>query len=278
MRNAMQNNDDGWGFVARLRSGEMVVRRGIGGYDSFANAIEPYAEAQMAIHFRMATHGSVRKGNCHPFMISPTLAVVHNGVIPIEQNVDKDRSDTWHFVELILKKFHAIRKDFWMRQEFKFTIEAATSGSKLVFLRSDGTWGIYNEGYGHWIDKIWYSNKSHQWKQYAYKQTGLSIPDSWSGRYDFKAGSAAAEDRKETEDYYQRLWSQQLEEDSNLSAIGDDMELIVAKETEADDSFNALATAEYRRRIVEWGMTEDAVKDVEDNFGFLGLEALADLT
>jgi hypothetical protein len=273
MRNAMRTNDDGWGFAARTPSGELVVRRGVGEYDSFRNALDPYMEDQVIIHFRMATHGSVKKGNCHPFMISPGLAVIHNGVIPIDLNVDKDKSDTWHFVELVLKKFYSLRRDFWVRPEFKYVIEQAVSGSKLVFLRDDGTYGIFNEGHGKWIDGIWYSNTSHQWRYVAPAR-------QYSKKDTYAFGSPMRDDRAELEEYYREAWEKQLEEDTGLSTIGDDDTIVIDDSKDDDDVLldESAAEREYRKILRDFGMAEAAIEDVFDTFGLLGLQSLVDIS
>lgn len=45
------------------------------------------------IHFRLATHGSIRRANCHPFKIG-SLYFAHNGVLPITPDLDKTDSET----------------------------------------------------------------------------------------------------------------------------------------------------------------------------------------
>lgn len=44
-----------------------------------------------AVHFRWATHGSVKRSNCHPFVYQ-NFALMHNGVLPIASRHDKTDS------------------------------------------------------------------------------------------------------------------------------------------------------------------------------------------
>lgn len=170
-------NDDGWGFAARTPDGNLVVRRGVDHYDGFRAAFEPFRKMQAIIHFRMRTHGTVKEGNCHPFMVSEGLAMIHNGVIPISCNVSSARSDTWHFNELVLREFYSHNKSFWRRPEYKFLIEQMSGGSKFCFLRRDGAMAIYNESSGHWHDGCWYSNHTYKCSTSRYTRIGY-----WSGR------------------------------------------------------------------------------------------------
>lgn len=54
------------------------------------------ANVAAAVHFRWATHGSVKVGNCHPF-IYKDFAMMHNGVLPIKST--HDRTDSQIFLQ-----------------------------------------------------------------------------------------------------------------------------------------------------------------------------------
>jgi glutamine amidotransferase len=165
--NGFDSNDHSWGFAA-VQDGKLVVKHGVGKFDEFRHALEPYAQCQAVIHFRWATHGSRTVANCHPFLVSRDLAVIHNGIISIKCNVHSDRSDTWHFNELVLKPMHKHDPDFFTRPEMIYTQEQAHRGNKLCFLRADGEYAIWNEEDGHWTnDGHWYSNTDYESSRYA---------------------------------------------------------------------------------------------------------------
>lgn len=63
-------------------------------YDRFkARLAQVRDDEACMIHFRLATHGSIRRANCHPFKID-SLYFAHNGVLPITPDLDKTDSET----------------------------------------------------------------------------------------------------------------------------------------------------------------------------------------
>jgi hypothetical protein len=153
-------NSHGAGFAVAT-AGSIQVHKGFFTFDEFARAYEPFADKQALIHFRLATHGNRGPDMCHPFMVTDELAMIHNGILPIDTSDDKDKSDTWHYVEYILKPLAERDRDFYSDNAIKFLGEAAISGSKFAFLRADGDWTIWNSEDGHWSGDIWYSNRSY---------------------------------------------------------------------------------------------------------------------
>lgn len=182
-------NSHGAGFVT-VHEGRLTISKGFFTFEAFRAAYLPHERKQAAIHFRLATHGNQDEGNCHPFPVTDEIAMIHNGVLPIDTSDDKSRSDTWHYVEYVLKPLAAGSRDFYSHNSIKFLGEAAISGSKFVFLRADGDWGIWNQEEGHWADDIWYSNKSY------HKPTGFA---SWPKRLEL------LEDGAEESRYYDHL-------------------------------------------------------------------------
>lgn len=187
LREAERINDDGWGFAARTSRGHLIVRRGIDHFAGFQRAFEQFIDHQCIIHFRIRTAGDIKKPNCHPFMVSDSLAVIHNGMVPIACNVKRALSDTWHFNELVLREFYKSNRSFWRRAAYKFVIEQMSGGSKFVFLRGDGAYAIYNESLGHWLDGVWYSNRSYECRRVGYYTQPQSRPSygpRWERRQD----------------------------------------------------------------------------------------------
>lgn len=162
METAFDNNDDGAGF-AYPHKGKVIIEKGFMTFDAFWDAIEPHMDKPMAIHFRWSTHGLVDESNCHPFAITDSLAMIHNGVISGVEITDKDKSDTRTFVDDYVKPIHKGNSKFIYSDYGNRTLQACIgSGSKLVFINKKGNHVIVNEQAGEWQDGIWYSNKSHQ--------------------------------------------------------------------------------------------------------------------
>lgn len=121
-------------------------------------------ESPFLIHFRIATHGTVNKFNCHPFKVNKDVVMMHNGIIS-GIPTDVKRSDTQVFNDLILK---ALPKDFYKYEAYEYLIEKFIGASKMVVLDINGNFTIYNEKSGHWKDGVWYSN-------YSYKDWGKPL-------------------------------------------------------------------------------------------------------
>lgn len=156
-----RSNSHGAGFSV-VHSGNLIVRKGFFTFDAFKEALMPFAKMQAAVHFRLATHGNKDEDNCHPFLVSDGLSLIHNGILEIACNQDKSKSDTWHYAELVLRPMAERDADFFLRPEVVFMGGAAIRGSKFVFLRADGEFSIWNEDAGHWHADCWWSNRSYE--------------------------------------------------------------------------------------------------------------------
>lgn len=89
LRAAAAANGDGCGVMT---ASGYVHKCLYSNLDQFLNKLHalPKDEA-VAVHFRWATHGSVKVGNCHPFVYKG-FAMMHNGVLPIASKHDKTDS------------------------------------------------------------------------------------------------------------------------------------------------------------------------------------------
>lgn len=149
--------------------GKVVIQKGFMTYASFLEAYEPHKAKQAALHFRIATHGKVDGMNTHPFRVSETLGLIHNGIInKVDCNLDKDMSDTWHFVEKIMKPFEHMVD----HKVFQELVENYIGYSKLVTLDGQGNFNIYNEKLGDWDCACWFSNKSYETRKVAQSYRG----------------------------------------------------------------------------------------------------------
>ncbi|NBV87900.1 MAG: hypothetical protein EBR88_00020 [Betaproteobacteria bacterium] len=160
--NGFRRNDDSWGFAA-VKDGALVIERGLHSFGEFRAAFEPYSDCQAIIHFRYATHGDVDLDNAHPFLVSEDLAVIHNGIIDIECGT-KGKSDTWHFVQGVLKVLNEGDPEFYAKPHILSAMGTSIGGNKLVFLRANGDYAICNEQQGETVaDGHWYSNTGYRW-------------------------------------------------------------------------------------------------------------------
>ena len=84
------------------------------------------------MHFRLATHGSVRRANCHPFhdQASDTW-FMHNGVLDIIPTGDKTDSET-AFREILAPEIqdHGLRSD-----DLRYAVRGIIGGSRFAFMQ-----------------------------------------------------------------------------------------------------------------------------------------------
>lgn len=179
-----ENNPHGAGIMWTDGNGTVRVRKFTeterAAFDAF-DASAPYRKAParfaVAWHFRIATHGSKSRDNCHPFACSTTPAdivkegahrvpvAMHNGIFH-GIKTQGDESDTRAFVRQVLAPFYASARraargaPAWSLPLWSSFI----AGSKVAMLHPDGRFDILNESAGE-RDKgtgVWYSNDSHR--------------------------------------------------------------------------------------------------------------------
>ncbi len=173
LHNCWNRNPDGAGFMY-AEDNKLTVVKGLMSYTDFLEAYAPHADKNAVLHFRIATHGGVNPENTHPFIIHDDLAMVHNGIISAIDTPDKTKSDTWHFTEMYLKKYHSMWKD----DEFQTLVESYIGHSKLIFMDNTGEVKIYKEKLGNWNSECWFSNTS--WETPKYK---APTPSVYSGSW-----------------------------------------------------------------------------------------------
>lgn len=185
---AWANNPDGAGFLYFGETGRPVVYRTLH-LRKFRKAYEaavqgPARGRGMAVHFRYATHGSTGIDGVHPFRISETDWLMHNGVLPI--HTDGVRSDTRTFAEDYLSQ---LPPRWYESAELSALVAEFVRGSKLIIATSDpaakSRFFIVRDGDGQWEGErsAWFSNSSHC----ASKSSGSgglsrwARPSEWTG-------------------------------------------------------------------------------------------------
>lgn len=177
LKNSWDANPDGAGFMY-AEEGKVHIVKGLMTFQDFLEAYEPHKDKACALHFRIATHGNVDAANTHPFRVSDTLGLVHNGIINnISCDIDTAMSDTWHFTEKIMKPF----EQHWQHPGFQSLVENFIGFSKLILLDGEGNFSIYNEKQGMWDCQCWFSNSSYKRKTYPAKTQTTSSwkKDTW---------------------------------------------------------------------------------------------------
>lgn len=102
------------------------------------------------IHFRLATHGSVGRKNCHPFQKNG-IFFAHNGILPIAPDGDKTDSET-----AFLRHLYPVAEAFGIQSdELRYEVQKIIGGSKFAFMRDGNvvTFGAFTN-----IQGVAYSN------------------------------------------------------------------------------------------------------------------------
>lgn len=120
-------------------------------YEDFFEALKQVPKADPCIiHFRWATHGSVRLENCHPF-VKGNVVFAHNGVLPIQPIGDMTDSET-AFKTIV---YPAIQDYGFKSEEADRIINATAQGSRFAIMVGKDVQLI---GDWHYMNGIYYSN------------------------------------------------------------------------------------------------------------------------
>jgi hypothetical protein len=175
LKRCWDKNDDGAGFMWRSdnsiwgNKGYMSFKALLNGledagfYDPEKKELtEKYA---LTIHFRLASHGTVKPANCHPFPVSDDysllktryweadVGIAHNGIIPIKVGPG-DVSDTMTWIKEIFSNplVYGNMED----SAIKHLVASSINSSRLAIIYATGQVVLV----GTWVkeDGVYYSN------------------------------------------------------------------------------------------------------------------------
>lgn len=169
LKNGYENNPDSWGIMFS-KNGVLFSEKAASCFSEFETAWKnvPF-DAPKAVHFRIATHGAINRENAHPFFVNDSLALMHNGIIPI-QIKNKKFSDTWHFTNEVRKIISKLPNALNNKQVIE-NIKRKIGYSKIVFMNEKGGITYVNKELGEQVGKIWASNDGYLRKDYWYKDS-----------------------------------------------------------------------------------------------------------
>jgi predicted glutamine amidotransferase len=198
------SNPDGIGFMYGSTKGLKVTKtlpKNLGDATAFIQRI-PNDDREIAIHFRWTTHGKTDMVNCHPYDVIPGyIAMMHNGILHTGNAADKDKSDTWHFINDYLHSAVSSSPDLVYDAGFVSMMEEFIGNNRFVFMNGEGRMQHVNFDQGIEHDDLWFSNtyawspsrlipsyKSATLKAYNYKSSyGSYMDDEYDEMYDYNA-------------------------------------------------------------------------------------------
>lgn len=212
-------NSDGFGAMYANRRGLKTIRV----VPRFEADVErvlqtlPDDDRNLALHWRMKTHGEVTTANCHPYDVSPgRVAMMHNGVLHTGNAADPSRSDTYHFIQDFLADGVEAAPGIVHREGFKALLSEFIGDNRFVFMDHEGEMSIVNKDQGIEHDGIWFANE-YAWSpemvvpNYRSKWTKYYMSSGWrqeSGSVDL----TEAEERWGSRGSWNSEWNDRLAE------------------------------------------------------------------
>lgn len=235
--NALDNNPHSVGIVYKNpEDGKVKIERFVKpekGKEKIYDIIKDKEE--YAIHFRFATHGAVNLDNCHPFLVTKDLCLMHNGVMSEFGDIDTNKSDTRNFAESFLRPYIE-QEGIEVIKDKEFIEDVGKvigSYNKILLIDKDFNWSIINEKSGVWKEGCWMSNSystessrnyydSYNYgysygstnKKYNYSKDYKSYYDRYYGDYDpyyddwYDSYYSNIEDKKDTHDALEKEYNE----------------------------------------------------------------------
>ena len=179
------NNPDGGGILYN-NGKKTILKKGLMNKNDFIKAAKEVNKKGYSyiMHTRIATHGSIKAENTHPF-VSKYLGFAHNGTFAVEPFPDKTDSETFFVGALGEKKFS------WCENN-KFLLDMATHGCRCAIMDL-ATGKIMHLCEADWQTDIKY--KGYKFSNGSYKEiTRYSFPTtkggSWSSSDGYKGYAA----------------------------------------------------------------------------------------
>lgn len=211
----------------------------------------PTDDRNLALHFRMRTHGNIDKENCHPYDVLPgDVALMHNGVLHQGNRADTTKSDTWHYINDVVRPMLADAPRMFLNEAWqRLVAEDITNSNRFAIMNSDGELVILNRDTGIEHDGIWFSN-TYAWTP------GLLIPGykkkqsfaGWNGW----GGSS-----------FRRMWDYEDDERYGLPQAGVGTTFALGSNiVEGDDGDIDETTLADDVADAAWRSDHEAVKDI----------------
>ena len=143
-------NPHGFGFATKDRIYKTLS------FEDFKREIKTIRKDETAIlHFRYATHGSIKASNCHPFRDDKTgVSFAHNGILDITPIGDMTDSETAFRTRIV----PTIEEYGFDSDEFIKANHDIIGGSRFAYIDKDGDYRLYG-AFTHYKG-CWYSNRN----------------------------------------------------------------------------------------------------------------------
>lgn len=161
-------NSDGFGAMY-AENGELKIIKIMGTPNEIAAIYErELAHRDCVIHYRMRTHGATDLDNCHPYKVTDNIWLAHNGILSTGNPVHTHKSDTWHFIEYLLRPALTAHPELMFNAEFQaYLAEMIGPSNKFALMDGSGKAVIINEEAGVTHMGAWLSN-TYAWSSHKH--------------------------------------------------------------------------------------------------------------
>ena len=137
------NNPHGFGIFFPTKNGKVHVHKIMPTkFDDVLKVWNLYKDydAPKSVHFRFKTKGEIDRTNVHPFRIlskaehGREIWCMHNGTISDAPSIVDSKSDTWNFIEYILRPILAKNPELIDDKDFQTLVEAMLKGDRMLLL------------------------------------------------------------------------------------------------------------------------------------------------
>ena len=131
-----------------------ILPRFLKDVEDFLEGLPP-SDTEVALHFRWRTHGDISLKNVHPYKVSETCYLAHNGVLHTGNSKDKARSDTCHFIENYMSLPSAT---LYHEGYQEMLSEFIGPDNRLAILSVEYGLTVVNKDSGVELEGLWFSN------------------------------------------------------------------------------------------------------------------------
>lgn len=215
-----KKNNDGWGMMWIQNNQLKTYRSTESKIDHIMEEYNKVKEFAPYLHFRMRTHGHVDISNTHPYYCGHGIYLMHNGVLNMGNADDVSKSDTWHFINKIIRPVldQAKNPHVMLRTEaFRHMLEESVGHNNRMVIGDRGGFLILNGNNWHKITNphtgvkdTWVSN-TYAWNEHSFRDETAVKTEYKRDKY----GKFLPKKWKEGSDSTPRFYVEGLEEYQN---------------------------------------------------------------
>lgn len=175
MRSYGRTNPDGFGYMFAKNENELVIKKGMNLekiISLYRKDVKDFKDSIFCVHFRASSGGEKSTSNCHPFRISTTTGMAHNGILfsPPHGEV---RSDTRMYNDDTLIP---IGDDIVTNASLQtLVLDDIGASNKIAVMNSKNQFHIFNAQLGEWEDGIWRSFKAYKYSNYSHSYSSREM-------------------------------------------------------------------------------------------------------